>query len=123
MGAKPKSAPKTPARARPSKLVEEEDGAWPAKGTSKGRGKGGKAVRLEDRKRKWKKDVVPQVVGQFRTPCAHRRGHMSPKTIGKFVRGLPAVWKVALDEAMSDFKTAKVNLSLWDCNPDQAGSA
>ena len=124
LGAKPKSCmPKTPAKAMPPSKTQpvEED-------TSKGNGKGGGKKlypSTEDRtKHKWEKPVTARVVNKFRTPFAHRRGHMNPNKIFKFVRNLPAVWKTALGEEqhMKDFKAAKAKLSHWE-DVHKAGNA
>ena len=78
-------------------------------------------------KRKWEEDkrLTPRLVknpygddpAQVRTPYAHRRGHVNPNKLFKFVRAFPGIWKQRLSQEVPAFKAAKVKVHTWETAP------
>lgn len=91
------------------------------KGEGKGAGKGDdKEVRHRNVDRQRNKDedlrVLPRIGADgWRTPFAHRRGHMYPRQLSKAVAGFPAKWArhLADNDNKEVFRTAK-----GECNID-----
>ncbi len=80
-------------------------------------------VEAEKRKRKWEAGAlqllprsVPNPSGPpdvWRTPMAHRRGHVNPNKLFKMVRNFPSIWKAHMTKHEKDFKDAKLAVGAW----------
>ena len=99
-----------------------EQEALPNKGKGKGKVKKIHPSTEERTKRKWEpEEAIPRRKGALRTPMAHRRGHINPNKLFKFVRAFPGIWKEHLRAHVQEFKEAKGDMSTWEI-PSQAKS-